>query len=514
VILKAAVREFLNRELDDWSWYRQLDMDALNRRRDRLPVDPPIWNKLQLHQKQGLLFGIRLKKAAYWFDTGTGKTLMMLALARYYEAKGTLRRVLVLVPNLVNKEEWEREIEKHCPRMNYLILEGSSTEKWAALQDTSATVVIETYAGFIRLMATLQKLPGRKNRKLVRDAERMKLAKQMFNMIVLDESGAVGNRESMQYRTIKSLTWAADYVYLLNGTPFGRDPTPLWGQMHCIDRGATLGESLGLFRAAFFTAKPNGFGIEYVFNKDKSKILRRMVRHRSLRCQADAADLPRTVRIVKTVQLQGEADTVYTAALDSLRKSRGRVIELKNEFLRMRQISSGFMGYKDDDAGKAAQYEFKQNPKLELLMDYLGQVVDEYKAVVFNEFTFSGSMICREIEKRLGVPFARIYGGTKDPGAELRRFTEDQDCRVLVLQSAAGGMGLNLQVAKYVFYFESPVSPRVRKQTEARVIRQGSEHGKAYVYDFVARGVDTAILRFHAQGRDLMDAILNGDEML
>lgn len=512
---KQAIRQFLERPLDDWSWYRRLDMDQLNRRRDRLPIDPPIWNKLQLQQKQGLLFGIRLRKVAYWYDTGTGKTLMMLATARYLEAKGTLNRVLVLVPNKVNKEEWQREIEKHCSKMTYLILDGSSQQKWAAIQKTTVTVVIETYAGLVRMLAKLEHPKGRRKKKhLVPDVEKIQASSRIFNMVVLDESGAVGNKQSLTYRIVKRLTWAADYAYELNGTPFGRDPTPLWGQMHCLDRGETLGESLGLFRAAFFREVPNGFAVEYKFRNEMSRDLRLMLRHRSLRCIADEADLPDTVRIVKVVSLSADAEVIYKKALDSLRQARGRVVALKNEFLRMRQISSGFLGYKDDEDGKSAQFEFPDNPKLELLIDRLSSVVENYKAVVFNEFTFSGSMICREIKKQLGVGFARIYGGTKDPGAELRRFTDDEDCRILVLQSAAGGMGLNLQVAKYVFYFESPVSPKTRKQTEARVVRQGSEHGKVFVYDLITRGVEFSILNFHKEGRNLLDAILNGTETL
>lgn len=514
MIPKVAVRKFLNRELDDWSWYRRLSDEQLSVRRDRLPVDPPIWNRLQRHQKQGLLLGIRLKKVAYWYDTGTGKTLMSLALMRYFQAKGRLQGMLALVPNKVNREEWAREIEKHCPKVGYVILEGTSQQKWETLNSTTAEVIIETYAGFIRMLCKREKKKRGKGEHLVRDPQREAVVAKRINMAVLDESGAVGNRESLTYRILKRLVWNTSYAYELNGTPFGRDPTPLWAQMNCLDRGETLGESLSLFRAVFFKEKPNGFGVEYEFRTDMADELRNMLKHRSLRCKADSADLPTTMRITKIVGMAADAQAVYEKALTSLRKSKGRVVELKNEFIRMRQISSGFIGYTDDEEqGKRAQYEFSDNPKLELLIDLLTRVVEQYKAVVFNEFTFSGSLICRELTK-LKIPHARIYGGTKDAGKELRKFTEDEDCRVMVVNSAAGGMGLNLQCAKYVFYYESPVSPRVRVQTEARVARQGSQHDRVFIYDLVARGVDQSILAFHKQGRSLLDAILNGSEML
>lgn len=525
MITKQAVRDFLRKPRDDWSWYGKLTDDELDRRRDRLPVDPPIWNRLLRHQKQGVLLGIRLKKVAYWYATGTGKTLMMLALARYFDAKGTLDRVLVLVPNLVNKQEWADEINKHCgTRIPYIVLDGSMEERWKTLQTTDAVLILETYTGLTRLLSNKQPAPkpkarfvngrwqrGKDTKKnvLAPNAERIAELSKLCNMVVLDESGAVGNQASLTYRIVKKLVWAADYGYELNGTPFGRDPTPLWGQMNCLDRGDTLGESLGLFRAAFFHEVSNGFGTEYKFINKMSDDLHQLLKNRSLRCQADEADLPQTVRIRKLINLGHDASIVYKKARDSLRKARGQVTATKNEFLRMRQISSGFLGYADDETGKRAEFEFADNPKLEMLLDIVSSVQEAYKVVVFNEFTFSGSMICRELAK-LKINHARIYGGTKNPEAELSRFKNDDECRVLVLQSAAGGMGLNLQIAKYCIYFESPVSPRLRQQTEARVVRQGSEHGKVYVYDLVARGVDFGILEFHREGKDLLEAILNG----
>lgn len=514
MIPKQAIKAYLNKPRNDWSWYKDLDNALLEQRRARLPVDPPIWRTLKRHQKQGLLLGIRLKKLAYWFSTGTGKTLMSLALLRYFEAKGALNRALVLVPNLSNKEEWAREIDKHCPDIPYLILDGPMANRWDALLSTKAAVVIDTYAGFSRLMSFKVKKRNGKGG-LEPDRMRIELLAKTVDMVVCDESsqGGLGNHQALIYRIAKRLCRAAPYVYLLNGTPFGRDPTPLWTQMYCVDRGETLGESLGLFRAGFFNETHNGWATQWVFDERKANTLHQLLKHRSLRYKADEADLPAVVRITKRATLSADADAIYQKALASLRQARGKVVELKNEFMRMRQISSGFLGYRDDEGGKAAQLEFKTNPKLELLLGLLTSVVDEHKAVVFNEYTFSGSMICRELTK-LGITHARIYGGTKDPGAQLRAFTEDPACRVLVLNHHAGGLGLNLQCAKYVVYYESPVSPRVRIQSEARVHRQGSTHDRVYIYDLIAAPVDLAILSMHSEGRDLLNAILNGESVL
>src|SRR5690606_23220217 len=103
------------------------------------------------------------------------------------------------------------------------------------------------------------------------------------------------------------------------------------------------------------------------------------------------------------------------------------VTALKNEFLRLRQLSSGFLGYHDEEAGTRAQVEFKDNPKLEMCLEILKSVVDKYKALVYHDFNFSGAIIARELNK-LKIGNTRIFGGTKDTGVELAKFNEDDDC--------------------------------------------------------------------------------------
>ena len=83
--------------------------------------------------------------------------------------------------------------------------------------------------------------------------------------------------------------------------------------------------------------------------------------------------------------------------------------------------------------------------------------------------------------------------------------------QVLLLNSQAGAFGLNLQMARYGIYYESPVPVIIRKQTELRFIRPGSEHQSVVKIDLVMNDtVDDAILQFHEQGENLFKAILDG----
>ncbi len=520
MIPRVAVRKFIKRPRKDYSWYKDLTDEEIERRMRKLPVRPPIWNKLRKHQKICLLIGARFGHWCFWNDTGTGKSLLSIALLRYFQALlQSNRPELVLVPNKVNKAEWAREIKKHSANTKYCILRGSSELKWEQLLTTRASVVIETYAGLVRMICDRVKLrrkkKGKVRHKLKPSAKKFTLLQKLIEGPIFDESEAIGGgRSSIAYRICKKLSWQASHAFALNGTPFGRDPEPLWAQMHVIDKGKTLGETLGLFRAVFYKEVQTGWGFpEYKFNHKKEKLLHQWIANRSTRYAVDESELPKRVQILKPFILSVEARAYYDKALTALRQAqiaKGLVKERKNEFLRLRQLSSGFLGFFDDEEGKRAQIEFPNNPKLDLCISKVQEIVRGHKVVIFHDFTYSGHMISRELSK-LKIPHSRLYGATKDPDAQLMKFVEDNDCRAFVLNSQAGGKGLNLQVARYVIYYESPVRVVIRIQTERRVVRQESEHKKAIIYDLVMKGgVDERILEFHAEGRDLLQAVLDG----
>jgi SNF2 family DNA or RNA helicase len=514
MIPKRTVRMFLKRPLDDNRFYKKLTTAELDKAMSELPVRPPIWNKLEKHQRVGFLLGARYRRHALYYDTGMGKTMLSIALTRYFQKLGQVKCTLVLVPNKINKAEWRREIKKHCPSLVTCILHGSSEQKWRQLrQAQDAGIVVETYAGLVRMLCVLQTIK-RKNK---RPKTALRPAKKMvaefvnrFDGLILDESTVVKRKGVLVYRICRQISKAAQIVFALTGTPFGKDPTDLWSQMYLVDRGETLGTTLGLFRAAFFTERKNYWGgTDYTFKKSKRAVLNRMLAHRSIRYEVDEADLPKLIPIVKEVALPADAQTYVQKAQEVIRASQGNYREMRNAFLRMRQLSSGFLGYHDDEAGVKAQYEFPANPKLDLLLSLIESIRAEHKIIVFYEFTFTSDMIARSL-KEMKIGYARLYSKTKDADELLERFDSDPKCRVLIMQNQMG-FGPNLQAARYGIYMESPVSPIVRKQTRRRFERQRSTHDKVFQYDLITRGTyDLRILDALASGEDLFRQIIDG----
>jgi SNF2 family DNA or RNA helicase len=167
------------------------------------------------------------------------------------------------------------------------------------------------------------------------------------------------------------------------------------------------------------------------------------------------------------------------------------------------------MGYRDDETGARAEFEFTENPKLDLLLSLIEAAREDRKIIVFTEFIHSGERIAKELNK-LGIKYEHLYGKTKDPQAALAQFDRDGSVRVMILNNSMV-LGLNLQVAQIGIFYESPVSAMMREQARRRFVRQGSEHSRVFLYDLITRNTaDETILKFHKEGQDLLRAIVDG----
>ena len=511
-IIPIKEREkFINRDRHDFREYKDYDEDHLERLYQKLPVTPPIYYKLTRVQRICFLIGAETQKFCFFLDTGVGKTLLIIALVRYFRRLGILKRVLILVPNRPNKTEWRDELVKHSPNSSYLILPSAIKEKWQALEDGKELFVIETYAGLFR-MITEKKQDKKKVNYLGLDPKKVAALQKYFQGFACDESENVGNHQGLPFRSCRQLAKTSPVAFTMTGTPFNRDPTLLWAQMFLVDGGYTLGETLGLFRSVFCNETVNYFSghTEYKFAKRKKQELNDFIANRSIEFEADKASLPGCVDVRKYVSLDGDANAYYQRFKDQLMAAQGNLVESKSAFIRMRQISSGFIGFEDDETGEKAKFEFPENPKLEMLLSILRSTRPEYKVVIFFEFTYSGDKILDELKKnKIGAQI--IYGKTKDVEAAKQKFMQDVKTRVLLLQCRMAA-GLNIQVAKYGIFYESPVSAIKRKQCKRRVERQHALHKTVFIYDLLMKNtVDEQILDFHAEGGDLFEAIIRGE---
>ena len=502
---QRGVEEFIAKERRDFRECLDWQAADIQAAIAKLPAVPPYMDRLRRSQQICVVIGAHMRRFAYYNDMGTGKSFIAMALAAYYQQAEGAKRFLVLVPNRVNIRGWMDQIAKHAPDIKALPLPSNMAAKLTTLEDGDALLFIETYAGFSRMCSK-----SRGGSKLAPDPDMVAHMATLLDGLILDESSAIGNYKSLQTSVVSDIAAKDDKlcVFLLSGTPFGRDPHLLWPQMKLLDKGYTLGNTLGIFRSTFFTTKINNWGgWEYEFQIKKTPLLHRHIAHRSIRFALDQADLPDVTPIIVRIDLATDAMALHERAITQLRAAKGNYDLCQNAFMRLRQISSGFINMKDADTGEKDRLEFKNNPKLEWIKSQIGNM--DGQIIVFHDFIHSGEVLKRALDE-MQVGNCIINGQTKDVNRAYDDFTRGRK-QVLLLNSQAGAYGVNLQMARYGIYYESPVPVIVRKQTELRFIRPGSEHQKVVKIDLVVNGtVDEAILQFHAQGADLFKAILDG----
>jgi SNF2 family DNA or RNA helicase len=506
--LTIAAKKFITQFRRDLRTYKKKTPEQLLA---LLPRKPFLWDKLKLHQKVAVVLGIKYEGLGIWMEPGLGKSLTSIVLVKYFKTKA-----IVLVPYETLLSEWKREIIKHAPKTSYVILSGSTQQKWEKLNaNPQVDITVVTYPGLMHMVC--EKVIKKRKKRLDINKKRMKIIADMFDCLIMDESHNTGNRAKLPFRICRQITNKTKYNFALSGSPFGRDPINLWAQMFLIDRGESLGLNLGIFRGAFYKEQYNPFSAfpKHIFDPKKKPFLNRCLANRSIRYKANAADIPAAVNIIKEIKLSNEANTYYQKALETLRASKGNFTEVKNMFLRLRQISSGWLGYGDDETGNRAQIEFPRNRKLELLLSIIDSIYENHKIVIAHDFVFSGSIIERELNN-LGIGYVRIYGKTKktEIPSILDRFDNDKKIRILIGNQAAA-FGLNLQVAQYMIRFESFPSVILQEQMGKRIQRQGSLHDKVIYYNLVVKNtVDEKILAFHQEGKDLWQEILEGKATL
>lgn len=522
MIPKSAVREFLSKPRDNHLWIKKLSKDELWDAIDELRPRPQLYEGMRRHQLACFLLGVSYPQFAFWLDLGAGKTLLILELLRYWHQCGKLRQATIFLKSDKAFLTWEKQIALYKIGLPYVCLEGSSERKWQQLEEFGDEGLVIVPRPGARAMISKPVRAGRKDKVVWKvDPKRIKRFVEKTDAIVLDESTDDAHYTSLTHKMVKAIQPYVPIRYALAGRPVGRDPTLLWGQHYLVDEGETLGPTLGLFREAFFTAEKNPFARseyakDYTFKKKMLPKLTELMQHRSIAYSSEECGIHIKVEpIIEEVRFSEEAAIYYKKAVDSIIAAKGNLREVKNVFLRMRQLSSGFVGFKDDETGERAEVEFDENPKFDRQVELLEEVPRDTKSVVFYEFTFSGRKLA-DAAKKLGLNPVWLWSGTKDSSAELRRFEKDNNCRTAIIQWRVGAYSLDgLQdVASYSFFYESPVSAIDREQAERRLRRQGQKK-LVRQYDLITRGsADAKILAFHAEAEDLMKAVLRDPSVL
>ncbi len=211
---------------------------------------------------------------------------------------------------------------------------------------------------------------------------------------------------------------------------------------------------------------------------------------------------PRQRAFYENIRQQYQQSVLQRVDRDGMQKSRMHILEA---ILRLRQAACHPLLV---DASKRSL----PSAKLDALVPALAEVASEgHKSLVFSQFTSLLALVRERLDAD-GIRFEYLDGRTRDRQARVDRFQGDPECRVVLISLKAGGQGLNLTAADYVYLLDPWWNPAVEAQAIDRAHRIGQTR-RVIATRLIARAtIEEKILELQGSKRALADAILTADK--
>jgi superfamily II DNA or RNA helicase len=417
-------------------------------------------------------------------DMGLGKTVQTLALLqKIKEEEAGLTSLIIMPTSLIYN--WQNEAHKFAPGLRILVHTGTFRNK-DVQRFMNYDVVFTTY-GVTRVDIDL-------------------ISKLYFHYVILDESQNIKNPSSKAFLAVKQLK--SKHRLILSGTPVENSVGDLWTQMSFINPGL-LGNH-HFFQANFVTP------IEKKKDEEKAKKLQALIKPFVLRRTKGqvATELPPKTEQLFYCQMSEEQAQYYEKTKSEYRNellmhlengsfSRSQVQMLQG-LVKLRQIASHPSmideGYEGDSG------------KFENVIHTLQNVLSRgHKVLVFSQFV-RHLAIFRSYFDTEQIPYTYLDGATRNRGEVVRDFQDNDDIRLFLISIKAGGVGLNLTGADYVFILDPWWNPAVEQQAIDRTHRIGQKKN-VFIYKFITKDtVEEKILNLQNRKRQVAEALITTEE--
>ena len=421
-------------------------------------------------------------------DMGLGKSVQTLALLLQRKETGVAAgaaSLLVMPTSLVYN--WLGEAQKFTPSLRVLVYTGTYREKDVA-QFRDYDLVLTSY-GIVRL-----------------DVELLKTYR--FDYVILDESQAIKNPGSTTSQAVRELH--SRHRLILTGTPVENSTMDLWSQMSFINPGL-LGTQ-NFFRKEFL--KP----IEKHKDEGKTRRLHALIKPFILRRHKAqvATELPAKIENLSYCPMTEEQQQCYEETKSYYRNKILQNIEehgaastqfmLLQGLTKLRQIANHPRMAHDDYAHESGKLR-------EVLRMIRNVVAEGHKVLVFSQFVKHLDLVRRALDEK-HLAYAYLDGNTRDRHREVERFQQNEELRIFLISLKAGGVGLNLTAADYVFILDPWWNPAVEAQAVDRAHRIGQQR-TVFTYKFITKNtVEEKILALQRRKIQLVTDLIATDEAI
>jgi len=421
-------------------------------------------------------------------DMGLGKTVQTLALLQKQkeDLKNTEQSktsLLVLPTSLVYN--WQKEASKFAPQLRILLHTGSNRFK-DPYAFTHFDLVITTYG-------------------IVRSDESL-LNNFFFNYIILDESQNIKNPTSKSFKAVKTLK--GRHKLALSGTPIENSVSDIWSQMHFSNPG--------LLGSYSFFQKDFVIPIEKKKDENTAKRLQAIIKPfilRRTKSQVATELPPKTEQVIYCDMTEAQAELYETTKSEyrnallegpTQGSSKATQIALLQGLTKLRQLANHpkmlDTAYKDGSG------------KFNAVLEMLDAVASEgHKILIFSQFVKHLDIFKKYLDKK-NRAYAYLDGATKDRAEAVQQFKNNEDTKVFLISLKAGGVGLNLTEADYVFILDPWWNPAAEQQAVDRSHRIGQTRN-VFIYKFISKDtVEEKIVALQNRKKSLATSLVTTEE--
>ncbi len=419
-------------------------------------------------------------------DMGLGKTIQALSMLHHYkEITGGLKALVVCPTTLIYN--WRNEVQKFSPSLSFHIHHGSVRSR--DVEELKKHNIIITTYGTLRSDIQL-------------------LLKINFDYVVLDESQAIKNPASKVTKAASLLN--AKNRLCMSGTPLQNNTFDIFAQMNFLNPGL-LG-NMEFFRNEFATP------IDKFGEQEQKEHLRKLLFPFILRRTKEqvAKDLPDKTETILFCEMEKEQRKVYEAYRNSYREKILGTIDQQGIGKSQLTILQGLMKLRQICDSPAILNEDEKYPNHSIKLDELAREIEEnigdHKALIFSQFLGMLALIKKKLIED-GIPFEYFDGSTSAPDREkaIQNFQNNDECRVFLISLKAGGVGLNLTAADYVYIVDPWWNPAVEQQAIDRTHRIGQTKN-IFAYRMICIDtIEDKILELQERKRKLASELIADD---
>jgi SNF2 family DNA or RNA helicase len=439
-------------------------------------------------------------------DMGLGKTIQTLALLQhnienlnqaspfdnesreqtlFNISEPTLTSLVIVPASLIYN--WENEIKRFTPLMKIYCHKGIQRKK-AKAWFHNFDIIISSYHTVRQDIELLSTIP--------------------FNYIILDESQVIKNPASLLYKTVIRLK--SQFKLVLTGTPVENSLTDLWTQLNFVNPGL-LGD-LAFFRREF--AKP----IETLGDDEKESKLRKIIQPFILRRTKAmvAEDLPPVTEQTVFCDMTDEQFRIYDEEKSSVRNSILKNIEssgleksaivVLQGLMKLRQIANHPVMASEEYTSGSGKFET-------VLQDMESVISEGHKILVFSSFVRHLDLYAGELKKKR-IQYTMLTGASINREKIVNSFQDDPNKKIFLISLKAGGVGLNLTAADYVFILDPWWNPASEMQALNRAHRIGQTKS-VFVYRYItSNSIEEKIVRLQEKKSKLAETFISSNNPL